>query len=203
MGSLNSCGAFWAFTSFLAALCVSVGFYLPYWLQGSLQGTTVYFGVFRRCNYPQIASGSLTPVIVNECGRYATFDDIPSLSWKIATLTIGVGCGLALLVSFVAILAVCIDGIMSPTVARSAGIFQFCAGLLIGGGVALYPNGWDSPEVNQACGNRSDAYVMGDCKFYWSFYLTAAGAGITILWSLISCHASHKKRSGPVPYTDI
>lgn len=203
MGSLTSCGIFWAFTSFLAALGSAVGFYLPYWIKGSLIGVDVYFGVFRRCNYPHIVSEGLQPVIVKECGRYATFNDIPSLSWKIATLTIGVGCGLALLVSFIAILSVCINGIMSPTIARSAGIVQFCAGLLIGGGVAIYPNGWDSLEVQQACGYRSNAYVMGDCRFDWSFYLTAAGAGITLLWSIISCHAAKKKRSGPMPYTDL
>ena len=131
MGSLTSCGIFWAFTSFLAAFAASVGFYLPYWLKGSLKGVNVYFGVFRRCNYPQIVSENLPPAVVKECGRYATFNDIPSLSWKIATLTIGVGCGLALLVSFIAILSVCIKGIMSPTVARSAGIVQFCAGNFI------------------------------------------------------------------------
>lgn len=128
MGSLTNCGIFWALTSFLAALGASVGFYLPYWLQGSLNGAPVYFGVFRRCNYPQIISENSSPVIVNECGRYATFYDIPSLSWKIATITIGLGCGLALLVSFVAILSMCINGIMSATVARSAGILQLCAG---------------------------------------------------------------------------
>ena len=131
MGSLNNCGVFWAFTSLIAAFGASVGFYLPYWLQGTLRGTTVYFGVFRRCNYPHVASGNSDAVIVNECGRYATFGDIPTLSWQIATLLIGVGCGLALLVSFIAILSVCINDIMSPTVARSVGTVQFCAGKFV------------------------------------------------------------------------
>lgn len=203
MGSLNNCGVFWAFTSLIAAFGASVGFYMPYWLRGTLRDTTVYFGVFRRCNYPHVVTGSSEATIVNECGRYATFNDIPTLSWQISTLLIGVGCGLALLVSFIAILSVCINDILSPTVARSIGTVQFCAGLLIGGGVALYPNGWDSLEVKQACGHKSNPYNLGDCKFDWSFYLTATAAGVTILWSILSCNAAKRKRSGPVSYTNI
>lgn len=34
-------------------------------------------------------------------------------------------------------------------------------GLLIGGGVAIYPHGWTSMEVQQACGNLSGSYKFG------------------------------------------
>ena len=31
----------------------------------------------------------------------------------------------------------------------------------MGAGIGVYPNGWDSPEVQQACGYTSKAYDMG------------------------------------------
>jgi len=127
MTGLSGVGIFWAFASLLASIAASVGFYMPYWLRGYMGDKSVYFGVFRRCNYPRMDQfGSL--VMVEECGRYSTFEDIPSLSWQIGTLTIGVGCGIAMLVSLTAILAVCIHGIVSSTVARVAGILQLMAG---------------------------------------------------------------------------
>lgn len=201
MAGLSGVGVFWAFSSLLAALAASVGFYMPFWLRGYMGEMPVYFGVFRRCNYPRMNEyGNL--VMVEECGRYSTFGDIPSLSWQIGTLTIGVGCGLAMLVSLTAILAVCIQGIVSPTIARVAGILQLCAGLLIGAGVGIYPNGWDSSEVQQACGYTSQPYYMGECTLFWSFYLTAAGAAVTLIGSAMSCHAS-KRKFGHAPYADM
>jgi len=34
-------------------------------------------------------------------------------------------------------------------------------GLLMAMGVGVYPNGWNSPEVQQACGHSSRAYNLG------------------------------------------
>ena len=31
----------------------------------------------------------------------------------------------------------------------------------MGAGIGVYPNGWDSPEVQQACGYTSKAYNIG------------------------------------------
>lgn len=130
MPGLTGMGIFWAFVSLAAAVVASVGFYMPFWLRGFMGDTSVYFGVFRRCNYPRLDDeGSL--IIVEECGRYSTFTDIPSLSWQISTVTIGVGCGLAMLISLTAILAVCIRDIITPVVAKVAGVLQLCAGEVI------------------------------------------------------------------------
>ncbi|KAK3589659.1 hypothetical protein CHS0354_015161 [Potamilus streckersoni] len=198
MSSLSGVGIFWAIMSFIASVGCSIGFYMPYWLSGHMYDkdkTPVYFGVFRRCNYPRQVEGKIEMVL--ECGRYTTFLDIPSISWQIATLTLGVGCGLAMLVAFTSILAVCIRGVVTPSVAKAAGIIQLCSGLLMGAGVGIYPNGWDTPEVQQACGYKSSSYNMGDCEFFWSFYLVASGSGLTLICSLLSCHAPEKKTSIP------
>ena len=130
MSGLSGVGVFWAFSSLLGSVAASVGFYLPYWLSGFMAydiATPVHFGVFRRCNYPSLDVKGHTKIIM-ECGRYTTFMDIPSTSWQIATLTIGAGCCLALLVSVTAMFGVCLKGVVIPTVARTAGIIQICSG---------------------------------------------------------------------------
>ncbi|KAL3847659.1 hypothetical protein ACJMK2_018560 [Sinanodonta woodiana] len=196
MSSLSGVGIFWAIVSFCASVGASIGFYMPYWLSGHMtisggNKTPVHFGVFRRCNYPRQVDGVIEMVM--ECGRYTTFLDIPSISWQIATLTLGVGCGLAMLVAFTSILALCVRGAVTPSVARAAGVIQLCAGLLMGAGVGLYPNGWDSREVQEVCDNVSRSYFMGGCTLSWSFYMAAAGSGLTLICAVLSCHATKKK----------
>lgn len=196
MSGLSGVGVFWAFSSFLGSIAASVGFYLPYWLSGYMANdiaTPVHFGVFRRCNYPSLDENGQIKIIM-ECGRYTTFADIPSTSWQIATLTIGVGCGLSFLVSVTAMFGLCVKGVVIPTVARTAGIIQMCSGLLMGAGIGMYPNGWDSPEVQQACGYTSKAYDMGICSLSWCFYMTSAGAGITLMCTVLAFHAPKRKQ---------
>ena len=53
--SLTNLGIFWAILSLTSAVLSGVGFYLPFWIQGEIfNRTTVYFGSFRRCNYPRL-----------------------------------------------------------------------------------------------------------------------------------------------------
>ncbi len=123
---LTIIGVLWAILSFLAVCASCVGYMLPYWVQGSMLNNTqdVYFGVFRRCNYPTISG------FVNQCGRYKTFEDIPSLSWQICTVVIGVGCIIAMFVSFTALLACCMKDLVTKRVGRFVGCLQFIAGKL-------------------------------------------------------------------------
>ena len=74
---------FWASLSFAASLIICTGYWLPYWIQGQFhKAIDASFGSFRRCNYPiQDEHGRIQ--IVPQCGRYRTFDDIPSFSWKV------------------------------------------------------------------------------------------------------------------------
>lgn len=126
--TLSGAGFFWAFLSMVTATLCSTGYYLPYWLHGSmLNATDVYFGTFRRCNYPRVSESGAV-VIMNECGRYSTFGDIPSLSWQICTVLVGIGCGMLLLVGFTAVFACCISDVVSKGAARVGGILQLFAG---------------------------------------------------------------------------
>nr|KAF6427763.1 LHFPL tetraspan subfamily member 6 [Rousettus aegyptiacus] len=159
--SLTCTGVIWALLSFLCAATSCVGFFMPYWLWGSQLGKPVSFGTFRRCSYPVHDEVRQTMVMVEECGRYASFQGIPSAEWRICTVVTGLGCGLLLLVALTALMGCCVSELISRTVGRVAGGIQFLGGLLIGAGCALYPLGWDSEEVQQTCGYISGQFDLG------------------------------------------
>ena len=128
--SLTYIGALWSFLSFITMGCSCVGFYLPFWLEGVIFGEAKSsLGVFRRCNYPTLNDHGGV-VVIMECGRYSTFSDIPSFWWQVATVSIGTGCCLTIMVAFAAVLSCCMRDIMTHTIAKCAGVLQFLAGKL-------------------------------------------------------------------------
>ncbi|XP_052321204.1 LHFPL tetraspan subfamily member 6 protein-like isoform X2 [Oncorhynchus keta] len=128
--SLTSAGVVWALLSFLCAAASCVGFFMPYWLLGSQMGKPVSFGTFRRCSYPVRDEARQATVMLEQCGRYASFQGIPSLEWRICTVIIGLGCGLLLLVALTALMGFCLSDLISRTIGRVAGGIQFFGGLL-------------------------------------------------------------------------
>ena len=42
----------------------------------------------------------------------------------------------------------------------------------MGAGVGVYPNGWDSTEVQQACGNISKSYSLGEFSVLTHYQMT-------------------------------
>ncbi|XP_050985354.1 LHFPL tetraspan subfamily member 6 protein isoform X1 [Labeo rohita] len=159
--SLTCTGMIWALVSLLSAAASCVGFFMPYWLLGSQMDKPVSFGTFRRCSYPIRDEERQATIMLEQCGRYASFQGIPSVEWRICTIVTGVGCGLLLLVALTAVMGCCISELISRTIGRAAGGIQFLGGLLIGSGCALYPLGWDSEEVRQTCSNSSDQFELG------------------------------------------
>lgn len=126
--SLTCTGVIWALLSFLCAATSCVGFFMPYWLWGSQLGKPVSFGTFRRCSYPVHDESRQMMVMVEECGRYASFQGIPSAEWRICTIVTGLGCGLLLLVALTALMGCCVSELISRTVGRVAGGIQFLGG---------------------------------------------------------------------------
>lgn len=126
--SLTCTGVIWALLSLLCAAASCVGFFMPYWLLGSQMDKPVSFGTFRRCSYPVRDEESHTTVMLEQCGRYASFHGIPSLAWRISTVVTGVGCGLLLLVGLTALMGCCITDLISRTIGRVAGGIQFMGG---------------------------------------------------------------------------
>ncbi len=102
--------------------------FMPYWLLGSQMGKPVSFGTFRRCSYPVRDEARGGTVMLEQCGRYASFQGIPSLEWRICTLVTGIGCGLLLLVALTAIMGCCVTDLISRTIGRVAGGIQFVGG---------------------------------------------------------------------------
>ncbi|KAM6970461.1 LHFPL tetraspan subfamily member 6 protein-like [Aplochiton taeniatus] len=196
--SLTRAGVVWAFLSSLSAAASCVGFFMPYWLLGAQMGKPVSFGTFRRCSYPVRDEAQGFTVMVEQCGRYATFQGIPSPEWKICTVVTGVGCGLLLLVALTALVGCCVSELISRAVGRVAGGVQFAGALLIGSGCALYPLGWGSEEVRQTCSNTSGQFDLGSCEVGWAFYCTGAGAGgAMLLCTWLACFAGKKRKQYP------
>ncbi|XP_032070409.1 LHFPL tetraspan subfamily member 6 protein [Thamnophis elegans] len=196
--SLTYAGVIWALFSFLCAGASCVGFFMPYWLLGSQLEKPVSFGTFRRCSYPVRDESRQMTVMVEQCGRYASFQAIPSVEWQICTVVTGLGSGLLLLVALTALMGCCVYELISRTVGRVAGGIQFLGGLLIGSGCALYPLGWDSEEVRQACGNLSDQFELGTCEIGWAYYCTGGGAaGAMLICTWLACFSGKKQKQYP------
>ncbi|GJQ74693.1 hypothetical protein Trydic_g21544 [Trypoxylus dichotomus] len=146
----------------------------PVLRQGRLLGKVdAYFSSFRRCNYPKVSpQGGVE--IIEECGRYSRFWDIPSPWWQASTVLVGTGSALSLLVAVTATAACCITYVVHTGSARIAGSLQLTAALLVVGGAAIYPVGWDNREVRESCGNQSHVYKLGTCQLSWSVYLLSS-----------------------------
>lgn len=129
MGNCNSC--FVMFSMFSSAASCA-GFFLPYWIKGQLKHqpnvVAAFFGTFRRCAFPQISADQTEIVIINECGRYSAFVDIPSVYWQLTTLVVGTGSGLTLFSATVAFLACWINQLWSGLFIRVLGILHLAAG---------------------------------------------------------------------------
>ncbi|XP_021009621.1 LHFPL tetraspan subfamily member 1 protein isoform X2 [Mus caroli] len=192
--SLTMVGTFWAFLSLVTAVASSTSYFLPYWLFGSQLGKPVSFSTFRRCNYPVRGDGH-NLIMVEECGRYASFTAIPSLAWQMCTVVTGAGCALLLLVALAAVLGCCMEELISRMMGRCMGAAQFVGGLLISAGCALYPLGWNSPEVMQTCGNVSNQFQLGTCRLGWAYYCAGGGAAAAMLiCTWLSCFAGRNPK---------
>uniref|UniRef100_A0A1B6BX06 LHFPL tetraspan subfamily member 6 protein n=1 Tax=Clastoptera arizonana TaxID=38151 RepID=A0A1B6BX06_9HEMI len=191
--SLSGTGFVWAFLSLVAAFLCCSGFYLPFWIQGRLMGKVdAYFSSFRRCNYPRVTSQGVVEIVM-ECGRYSRFGDIPSPWWQASTVLVGIGSALSLLVAVTATAACCITYVIHTATAKIAGTVQLLVALLVSGGVAVYPVGWDNREVRDCCGSTSHMYKLGTCQLSWSVYLLCAAVAILILCFALSFCASTVK----------
>ncbi|RZF43493.1 hypothetical protein LSTR_LSTR005229 [Laodelphax striatellus] len=179
--SLSSIGVLWASLSLVAALLCCSGFYLPFWIQGRLLGKVdAYFSSFRRCNYPKVTAQGVVE-IVQQCGRYSRFWDIPSPWWQASTVLAGLGSALSLLVALTAVAACCVSYVIHTATAKMAGTLQLLAAVLVCGGGAVYPVGWDNREVRDCCGNASHVYRLGTCQLSWSVYLLGGAVVLLVL----------------------
>lgn len=155
---MNCVGRLWAIITLLAAVSSGISLLAPYWLLGTLtvDGRTVStsFGVFRRCNYPAMrVTVEVTPeadydyltaskdedagrrgggrdgvMLVRQCGHYARLAVVPSIWWRMASITMAAGCLVASVIGVVLVIGCCLDDVLSPLTCRLIGLVQFVAG---------------------------------------------------------------------------
>jgi len=128
--SLSGLGIVWSLLTCLTIFSSCFGFYMQFWLIGSLPNNqTTQFNLFRRCNYyerTQIGQ-EITKTFVDECGRYATFSDIPNVGWQIAVVMAAVGICLLMFTAFLSVFACCLE-YFNRMIARVCGFIQAVSG---------------------------------------------------------------------------
>jgi len=192
--ALSPIGVCWGIISIVGAVLASVGFIIPYWIEGELLGEQkTSFGSFARCGYPKLTEGGVIEILA-DCGRYSTFWTIPSEWWRVSTVLVGIGATLSILIALVAIISICISDVINSTSAKVIGYLQLLAGLLVSGGIVAYPLGWGSREVMEACSEASAPYQLGTCRISWSIYLMVAGIVLLVLAFGLSARACRKKK---------
>ena len=155
---------------------------------------TVHLGVFRRCNYLAKKAFTNTYSVRQECGRYKRFNDIPSTAWQGSTIMLGIACGILVLISLISLLAICFQDIITKHTARVCGLFQTLAAFFLVVSCVIFPFGWDSVEVRQACGENAKNYELGKCRIGWAAFLVAAGTVATFVCSCLSMKAGKSDR---------
>lgn len=125
--ALTWVGFCWSFLSLLASAAICSGFISPYWLiNGNISYSTtrvgVSFGCYRRCGFLKSNFEGFT--LSDQCGRYRSFSDIPSLWWKLTTCCVGTGGAISLLITFMAFPGCCCPDIITKRYARSLGALQ-------------------------------------------------------------------------------
>lgn len=156
---------------------------------------TVHLGVFRRCNYLAKRTYQVHSFYLREeCGRYKSFDDIPSTAWQGSTIMLGMACGILVLISLISILAICFKDIITKQTARVCGFFQAIAAFFLVTSCVIFPFGWDNVEVRQACGANANNYRLGNCTLGWAAFLTAVGTFGTLVCACLSIKAGKSDR---------
>uniref|UniRef100_A0A3Q3GS88 LHFPL tetraspan subfamily member 6 n=1 Tax=Labrus bergylta TaxID=56723 RepID=A0A3Q3GS88_9LABR len=189
--SLTCTGVIWALLSLLCAAASCVGFFMPYWLLGTQMDKPVSFGTFRRCSYPVRDEERQATVMLEQCGRYASFHGIPSLEWRICTVVTGVGCGLLLLVALTALMGCCISDLISRTIGRVAGGIQF-----VGGSIQI-PEGRREKYMTERNGHTLDEESEADVELVCHTVLFPTALDSNTLYCVrhSSCKANETHRN--------
>lgn len=96
--------------------------------------------------------------IVLECGRYASFSSIPSVSWRVTSVLIGVASSLALLVAFIAVIGCFTADAVNHLLAKTLGFIQFVAG--------EFAKRLTITTVCECCGIGSAPLASGSQRFH-------------------------------------
>ncbi|KAH9426272.1 hypothetical protein DERP_010838 [Dermatophagoides pteronyssinus] len=199
----------WTALSLISSLLITVGFWLPYWIQGFWMNDNdqndlikITFSPFRRCNFPLLDPNNEDNVhIMYKCIRYEQFDDIPTLSWKLTTILVGLGVLFSILVSLILLFACCMPNALTSSNTCLLVIAQILIILIIIAGCIIYPLGWNEQQQQlqqhqNICGNYNleKPFELEKCHPSLSIYLIAFGLILLIICLMFGLCTSRQYR---------
>ena len=66
------------------------------------------------------------------------------------------------------------------------------AGFLLVISFGIYPSGWGSETVQQACGKKADFYEIGHCRLGWAFFIFVIAISLAFICAGLSLRAGKK-----------
>ncbi|KAK4314948.1 hypothetical protein Pmani_013816 [Petrolisthes manimaculis] len=147
-------------------------------------------GLWLRCSL--LGSGRL------HCGVYAT--TAPHLHPALVSALVGLI--LATVVSTVTCLAAvftaCVRSIKGWSCFSLISILQVLAGVASIAGTAAFPLSWDSPRVQNMCGDDASLYHPAACVVGWATYAALCGGVLLLVCSCLAFRAAAATKSHPV-----
>uniref|UniRef100_A0A0N4Z5Y7 Lipoma HMGIC fusion partner-like protein n=1 Tax=Parastrongyloides trichosuri TaxID=131310 RepID=A0A0N4Z5Y7_PARTI len=194
---ISKIGYVWTGISSLATFTLFASFYSPYWIIGSIninnQTEETSFATFRRCNYPEYNSTTEMYYIRKECGRYISLESIPSKYWQLSTISISLSLFISFCIICFLIPFMFVPNIITRNGALICGLFQVLSGILAFSSCMVYPMGWDNTEIVEACGKKSNKFVLGTCKLGWAFFATIISSIVLLLCGLLSIKSVNER----------
>uniref|UniRef100_A0A1B6C8B7 LHFPL tetraspan subfamily member 3 protein n=1 Tax=Clastoptera arizonana TaxID=38151 RepID=A0A1B6C8B7_9HEMI len=172
-------GVLWGIFTICYAIIGVVAFVTPEWM-GDTMGSEnpARFGLWSSCYF-----GNAVGVAEDCQGRLNDLSTIPSLSARVATIF----AGLSVLIALVTILAMLLFFfVASTTVFHLCGWMQVVSALFMIVAVAVYPAGWDAPEVMKTCGQSAGRYMLGDCGLRWAYLLAIIGCLDAVILAILA-----------------
>uniref|UniRef100_A0A0K0DY38 Lipoma HMGIC fusion partner-like protein n=2 Tax=Strongyloides stercoralis TaxID=6248 RepID=A0A0K0DY38_STRER len=190
VSTISKVGYAWTILSTITIIILFLSFYSPFWLYGTITidgiSEETSFATFRRCNYPEFNSITKTYYIQKGCGRYISIEAIPSKYWQISTISISLSLFISFCIICFLIPFVFVPNIITRNGALICGLFQVFCGILTFTSCLIYPMGWDTNEVTEACGRKSKSFDLGTCTLGWAFFTTLFSSVFFLICGLLS-----------------
>lgn len=126
-----------------------------------------FFGLWEYCKL-QLEGDFSSYKCEGDIFNFGKAPEYPPASFKAASIFVG----LAALLFFISVVCFLLFFFLNTaTVLKICGWFQIIAALFMFLGCVIYPNGWDSSEVQTVCGLSAGKYKIGKCGIRWAFIL--------------------------------
>uniref|UniRef100_A0A665UHF2 LHFPL tetraspan subfamily member 3 n=1 Tax=Echeneis naucrates TaxID=173247 RepID=A0A665UHF2_ECHNA len=171
-------GLLWAIFTILFGIVNVTIFSQPYWIGDGVDTPQAgYFGLFHFC----VGDGISRDLACH--GSFTEFSAIPSGAFKAASFFIGMS--MMLVVTCIGCFSLFFL-LSTSTVYKICGWMQAASGVCLVLGCMIYPDGWDSDQVRQMCGEQTDKYSLGACSVRWAYILAIMGILDALILSFLA-----------------